>query len=82
MTYFGVVSAVVGIGLANVRAHGAWRYGLLDDLGFCDLFERLDCQNAQAYTSREKSLAIQIGLPRGYDLLGVLPAAIGCFPSG
>ena len=75
MTYFGVVSAVVGIGLA-MYGRTSMAIVCLMISGFCDLFDGSIARTRQR-TENEKKFGIQIDSLADMICFGVLPAAIG-----
>ena len=75
MTYFGVVSAVVGIGLA-MYGRTSMAIVCLMISGFCDLFDGSIARTRQR-NEQEKKFGIQIDSLADMICFGVLPAAIG-----
>jgi CDP-diacylglycerol--serine O-phosphatidyltransferase len=75
MTYFGVVSAVVGIGLA-MYGRTSMAIVCLMISGFCDLFDG-SIAKTRKRNEQEKKFGIQIDSLADMICFGVLPAAIG-----
>ena len=75
MTYFGVVSAVLGIGLA-MYGHTSMAVVCLMVSGFCDLFDGSIARTRER-TENEKKFGIQIDSLADLICFGVLPVAIG-----
>ena len=75
MTYFGVVSAVLGIGLA-MYGHTSMAVVCLMVSGFCDLFDGSIARTRER-TEDEKKFGIQIDSLADLICFGVLPVAIG-----
>lgn len=75
MTYFGVVSAVVGIGLA-MYGRTSMAIVCLMISGFCDLFDG-SIAKTRKRNEQEKKFGIQIDSLADMVCFGVLPAAIG-----
>jgi len=75
MTYFGVVSAVLGIGL-SMYGHTSMAIVCLMISGFCDLFDG-SIARTKTRTDNEKKFGIQIDSLADMICFGVLPAAIG-----
>lgn len=75
MTYFGVASAVVGIGLA-MYGRTSMAIVCLMISGFCDLFDGTIARTRQR-TENEKKFGIQIDSLADLICFGVLPVAIG-----
>ena len=75
LTYFGVVSAVIGIGLA-MYGRTSMAIVCLMISGFCDLFDGSIARTRQR-TENEKKFGIQIDSLADLVCFGVLPAAIG-----
>ncbi|MEA4915299.1 MAG: CDP-alcohol phosphatidyltransferase family protein [Christensenella sp.] len=75
MTYFGVVSAVLGIGLA-MYGHTSMSVVCLMVSGFCDLFDGSIARTRER-TEDEKKFGIQIDSLADLLCFGVLPVAIG-----
>ena len=75
LTYVGVVSAVLGIGLA-MYGHTSMAVVCLMVSGFCDLFDGTIARTRQR-TVNEKKFGIQIDSLADLVCFGVLPVAIG-----
>lgn len=75
LTYLGVVSAVLGIGLA-MYGHTSMAIVCLMISGFCDLFDG-SIARTRKRTESEKKFGIQIDSLADMICFGVLPAAIG-----
>lgn len=75
MTYFGVVSAVVGIGL-SMYGRTSMAIVCLMISGFCDLFDG-SIAKTRKRSEQEKKFGIQIDSLADMICFGVLPAAIG-----
>lgn len=75
MTYFGVVSAVLGIGLA-MYGHTSMAVVCLMVSGFCDLFDGSIARTRER-TEDEKKFGIQIDSLADLICFGMLPVAIG-----
>ena len=75
MTYFGVVSAIAGIGLA-MYGRTSMAIVCLMISGFCDLFDGSIARTRQR-TENEKKFGIQIDSLADMICFGVLPIAIG-----
>jgi CDP-diacylglycerol--serine O-phosphatidyltransferase len=75
LTYFGVVSAVAGIGL-SMYGRTSMAVVCLMVSGFCDLFDGSIARTRQR-TDNEKKFGIQIDSLADMVCFGVLPAAIG-----
>ena len=75
LTYFGVVSAVVGIGLA-MYGRTSMAIVCLMISGFCDLFDGSIARTRQR-TEHEKKFGIQIDSLADLICFGLLPVAIG-----
>ena len=75
MTYFGVVSAVLGVGL-SMYGRTSMAIVCLMVSGFCDLFDGSIARTRQR-TESEKKFGIQIDSLADMICFGVLPAAIG-----
>jgi CDP-diacylglycerol--serine O-phosphatidyltransferase len=75
MTYFGVVSAMVGIGL-SMYGHTSFAVVCLMVSGFCDLFDGTIARTMKR-TQNEKKFGIQIDSLADMVCFGVLPVAIG-----
>lgn len=75
LTYFGVVSAVLGIGL-SMYGHTSMAVVCLMVSGFCDLFDG-SIARTRARTESEKKFGIQIDSLADLICFGILPAAIG-----
>ncbi len=75
MTYFGVVSSMLGIGLA-MYGHTSMAIVCLMISGFCDLFDG-SIARTKTRTDNEKKFGIQIDSLADMICFGVLPAAIG-----
>lgn len=75
MTYFGVVSAVLGTGLA-MYGHTSMAVVCLMVSGFCDLFDG-SIARTRVRTENEKKFGIQIDSLADLICFGVLPVAIG-----
>ncbi|MDP3446649.1 MAG: CDP-alcohol phosphatidyltransferase family protein [Eubacteriales bacterium] len=75
LTYFGVVSAVVGIGL-SMYGRTSMAVVCLMVSGFCDLFDGTIARTMKR-TQNERKFGIQIDSLADMVCFGVLPAAIG-----
>ncbi|HWP21881.1 MAG TPA: CDP-alcohol phosphatidyltransferase family protein [Candidatus Cryosericum sp.] len=75
MTYFGVVSAVIGIGL-SMYGRTSMAIVCLMISGFCDLFDG-SIAKTRKRNEQEKKFGIQIDSLADMICFGVLPAAIG-----
>lgn len=75
LTYFGVVSAIAGIGLAMYDRTSMAIVCLMIS-GFCDLFDG-SIARTRARTINEKKFGIQIDSLADLICFGMLPAAIG-----
>ena len=75
LTYFGVVSAVIGIGL-SMYGRTSMAVVCLMVSGFCDLFDGTIARTMKR-TQNEKKFGIQIDSLADMVCFGVLPAAIG-----
>ncbi len=75
LTYVGVVSAVLGIGL-SMYGHTSMAVVCLMVSGFCDLFDG-SIARTRARTINEKKFGIQIDSLADLICFGILPAAIG-----
>ncbi|NLI53957.1 MAG: hypothetical protein GX417_06460 [Clostridiales bacterium] len=75
LTYIGVVSAVLGVGLA-MYGHTSMAIVCLMISGFCDLFDG-SIARTRVRTESEKKFGIQIDSLADMICFGVLPAAIG-----
>lgn len=75
LTYIGVISAVLGIGL-SMYGHTSMAVVCLMISGFCDLFDGTIARTKQR-TVNEKKFGIQIDSLADLICFGVLPAAIG-----
>jgi len=75
LTYLGVVSAVLGIGLA-MYGHSSMAVVCLMVSGFCDLFDGSIARTRER-TIDEKKFGIQIDSLADLICFGVLPVAIG-----
>ena len=75
LTYVGVVSAVLGIGL-SMYGHTSMAVVCLMVSGFCDLFDG-SIARTRARTVNEKKFGIQIDSLADLICFGILPAAIG-----
>jgi CDP-diacylglycerol--serine O-phosphatidyltransferase len=75
LTYFGVVSAVLGIGL-SMYGRTSMAVVCLMVSGFCDLFDGSIARTRER-TENEKKFGIQIDSLADMVCFGVLPAAIG-----
>lgn len=75
LTYFGVVSAVLGIGL-SMYGRTSMAVVCLMVSGFCDLFDGTIARTRQR-TVNEKKFGIQIDSLADLICFGVLPVAIG-----
>ena len=75
LTYFGVVSAIAGIGLAMYDRTSMAIVCLMIS-GFCDLFDG-SIARTRARTINEKKFGIQIDSLADLICFGILPAAIG-----
>ena len=75
MTYFGVVSAVAGIGL-SMYGRTSMAIVCLMISGFCDLFDG-SIAKTRKRNEQEKKFGIQIDSLADMICFGVLPAAIG-----
>lgn len=75
LTYFGVVSAVLGIGL-SMYGHTSMAVVCLMVSGFCDLFDGTIARTRKR-TVCEQKFGIQIDSLADLICFGVLPAAIG-----
>ncbi len=75
LTYFGVVSAVLGIGLA-MYGRTSMAIVCLMVSGFCDLFDG-SIARTRKRTENERKFGIQIDSLADMICFGVLPAAIG-----
>ncbi|MEZ4508362.1 MAG: CDP-alcohol phosphatidyltransferase family protein [Eubacteriales bacterium] len=75
LTYFGVVSAVLGIGL-SMYGHTSMAIVCLMISGFCDLFDS-SIARTKMRTDDEKKFGIQIDSLADMICFGVLPVAIG-----
>ena len=75
LTYFGVVSAIAGIGLAMYDRTSMAIVCLMIS-GFCDLFDGSIARTRQR-TENEKKFGIQIDSLADLVCFGVLPVAIG-----
>jgi CDP-diacylglycerol--serine O-phosphatidyltransferase len=75
LTYFGVVSAVAGIGLA-MYGRTSMAIVCLMISGFCDLFDG-SIARTKKRTENERKFGIQIDSLADMICFGVLPAAIG-----
>ena len=75
LTYFGVVSAVLGIGFA-MYGHTSMAIVCLMVSGFCDLFDGTVARTRKRTVSEQK-FGIQIDSLADLICFGVLPAAIG-----
>ena len=75
MTYFGVVSAVLGVGL-SMYGQTSMAIVCLMVSGFCDLFDG-SIARTRKRTESEKKFGIQIDSLADMICFGVLPAAIG-----
>jgi CDP-diacylglycerol---serine O-phosphatidyltransferase len=75
LTYFGVVSAVTGIGLA-MYGRTSMAIVCLMISGFCDLFDG-SIARTKKRTENERKFGIQIDSLADMICFGVLPAAIG-----
>ena len=75
MTYFGVVSAVIGVGLA-MYGRTSMAIVCLMISGFCDLFDG-SIAKTRTRNEQEKKFGIQIDSLADMICFGLLPAAIG-----
>jgi CDP-diacylglycerol---serine O-phosphatidyltransferase len=75
LTYFGVVSAVIGVGL-SMYGRTSMAIVCLMISGFCDLFDGSIARTRER-TESEKKFGIQIDSLADMICFGVLPAAIG-----
>ena len=75
LTYFGVVSAVLGIGL-SMYGHTSMAVVCLMVSGFCDLFDG-SIARTRTRTVNEKKFGIQIDSLADLICFGILPVAIG-----
>ena len=75
LTYIGVVSAVLGVGL-SMYGHTSMAVVCLMVSGFCDLFDG-SIARTRARTINEKKFGIQIDSLADLVCFGILPAAIG-----
>lgn len=75
LTYFGVVSAVIGVGL-SMYGRTSMAIVCLMISGFCDLFDG-SVARTRVRTENEKRFGIQIDSLADLVCFGVLPAAIG-----
>ena len=75
LTYIGVVSAVLGVGL-SMYGHTSMAVVCLMVSGFCDLFDG-SIARTRARTINEKKFGIQIDSLADLICFGILPAAIG-----
>ena len=75
LTYIGVVSAVLGIGLSTY-GHTSMAVVCLMVSGFCDLFDG-SIARTRTRTVNEKKFGIQIDSLADLICFGILPAAIG-----
>lgn len=75
MTYFGVVSAIVGVGLA-MYGRTSMAVVCLMISGFCDLFDGSIARTRQR-TENEKKFGIQIDSLADMICFGILPVTIG-----
>ena len=75
LTYIGVVSAVLGIGL-SMYGHTSMAVVCLMISGFCDLFDGTIARTRRR-TENEKKFGIQIDSLADLVCFGVLPVSIG-----
>ena len=75
LTYVGVVSAVLGVGL-SMYGHTSMAVVCLMESGFCDLFDGTVARTRKRTVSEQK-FGIQIDSLADLICFGVLPAAIG-----